>query len=77
MSKSDEQTAADAAPLIFSGSDGVEWSVREHPAGSPVANANGPCLIFESESAIRRVRKIPANWRDLEAAELLRVSWSS
>lgn len=45
----------------------VEWTVYE---------AEGPCLIFESEKIARRVRDVPSRWRDLSDEELIALSWS-
>ena len=36
----------------------------------------GVSLIFESDSAIRRVRNFPPNWGDLSDDELFALSWS-
>ena len=57
-------------PLIFSGPDGVMWSVRE---------VNGPraSLIFHSSDMARRVRKFPENWRQLGAVALMKLSWKT
>jgi hypothetical protein len=43
----------------------------------PFDRRNGASLIFESDSAIRRVRNYPAAWRELSDEELLALSWSA
>lgn len=50
------------------------WIVGERPA-RPFDLPRTPHLVFESDSAIRRVRLFPANWRDLDDAALYALSW--
>ena len=56
-------------------SDGILWLVYEL---GPLAydRRQAPCLIFESDTAVRRVRNYPANWRALSDDELLALSWT-
>jgi len=71
-----EETAReDARPAIVKDASGTRWRVTEVDAhGVPGARGES-CLIFESDSAIRRVWHYPPSWRDLPSQELLRVSW--
>ena len=34
-----------------------------------------PLLVFESESAVRMVRKYPANWRDMSDDAIYALGW--
>jgi hypothetical protein len=54
----------------FVDKQGVSWRVF-HAHGED----DGDCLIFESESACRRVRSFPPDWRALSSEELSRLSW--
>ncbi|HEY2376103.1 MAG TPA: hypothetical protein VGH98_09030 [Gemmatimonadaceae bacterium] len=54
--------------------DGALWLVFELP---PLYDRRQrPSLVFESETAIRRVRDYPANWRSLRDDELFALSWN-
>lgn len=55
--------------------DGELWTVYERAAG-PLDRRQTPSLVFESRSAIRRVRDYPADWRTLSDTALMRLSWS-
>ncbi len=55
--------------------DGDLWTVYERPPDD-VDRRQSPSLVFESRSAIRRVRNYPAEWRSLSDAALTRLSWS-
>ena len=61
--------------LAFHVDDGVAWLVREYAGNSAMANSGGPCLIFESDGVMRRVRGFPANWREIGADALMELSW--
>ncbi|HKW49646.1 MAG TPA: hypothetical protein VJN70_19470 [Gemmatimonadaceae bacterium] len=54
--------------------DGMLWLVYEFL--SEFDRRQTPSLVFESEAAVRRVRNYPNNWRTLNDAELLALSWS-
>jgi hypothetical protein len=55
--------------------DGTQWLVYElRPL--PFDRRSYPSLVFESDSTIRRVRRFPANWRELPDEELFALSWS-
>jgi hypothetical protein len=61
----------------FRDRDGLTWVAHELTVG-PVAWAPAPgCLIFHSESAVRRVWHYPADWHALPDAELEALSWSA
>jgi hypothetical protein len=54
---------------------GRAWQVFERRR----AGADGELvtlLVFESDAAIRCVRRYPANWRELPPDELEALSWS-
>jgi hypothetical protein len=64
-----------ACPHVVKDASGNRWRVTE-VSGRFVPGARGEaCLVFESDSAIRRVWHYPPAWRDLPEPELLRVSW--
>jgi hypothetical protein len=68
--------AADGASgrVIVHDDRGVRWEVSERDAAH-VPGARGPrCLVFMSDSAVRRVWTYPPTWRLLSAAALLAVS---
>ena len=51
---------------------GEGWGVWEDLRPPPI----GPALVFENTRIARRVRKYPANWRELSDAQLFALSWS-
>ena len=52
--------------------EGQDWLIYEL-----VASGTEPAsLVFETELIVRRVKKYPANWRTLDEAALLALSWS-
>ena len=64
---------------------GITWRVHERdcppdlPAPPFAAAGEGRqhrCLVFESETAVRRVWSYPATWRMLSRDELIALSWS-
>lgn len=51
--------------------NGIRWSVRE-AAATHVPGARGErCLIFESDSVIRRLWSYPVDWNEFEEEQLL------
>lgn len=71
-----ERDADDLAPpLTVRDAAGTRWRVTE-VRGQHVPGARGSaCLVFESDSAIRRVWDYPPSWRELPPADLIQVSW--
>lgn len=67
--------SAIAPSIVFTSADGTRWTVRQYADGSPMSNGSGPCLIFECDGIVRRVRTFPDNWRELGSAALLALSW--
>jgi hypothetical protein len=65
-----ESRRADHESRSFVDKQGVSWRVFHRQADGEVDS-----LIFESESAYRRVRTFPADWRALSSEELCRLSW--
>lgn len=61
---------ADARVVIM---DGERWTVYESRLGQ-YDRRSRPHLFFESDSAVRRVREYPSNWRELSDEELARLS---
>ena len=59
----------------FQDAAGVSWRVFELPAGAAAHVSWSPCLIFESDTAVRRVRNFPPHWSALSPLDLERVSW--
>lgn len=55
-------------------SDGELWLVFEL-LPSPFDRRHSASLIFESDSAIRRVRNYPSHWRNLNDEALFALSW--
>ena len=55
-------------------SEGALWLVYE--LASSYDRRHAPCLIFESDNIVRRVRNFPANWRELSDDDLLALSWA-
>ena len=60
----------------FVDADGGHWLVYEQ-AYADYDRRSGVSLIFNSDSAVRRVRHFPANWLELSDAELLALSWKA
>jgi hypothetical protein len=58
----------------FLDAEGTHWHVYER-AFADYDRRSGVSLIFESESAVRRVRHFPVNWHDLSEEELAALSW--
>jgi len=48
----------------------AEWVVREIDAGGVPAASAPRCLVFESESVVRRVWRYPADWESLSDTQL-------
>jgi len=66
---------ADERPRTFRDAAGCTWSAHEVAAGA-VPWAHGPrCLLFGSETVVRRVWDYPPDWRALSDAELEALSW--
>ena len=64
-----------APPHVVKDASGTRWRVTE-VSGQHVPGARGDaCLVFESDTAIRRVWHYPPSWRDLPGADLIAVSW--
>ena len=64
------------APRSFADHDGNRWQVYEK-APADYDRRSGASLIFASETAVRRVRDFPANWRTLSDEQLAELSWKS
>ena len=57
----------------FTDSANRAWVVQETVCRVTLA-APRPCLIFECRVVVRRIYSYPANWRELDAAGLERLS---
>ena len=60
----------------FVDDDGAHWTVYEQAFGE-YDRRSGRSLIFDSDSAVRRVRNYPGNWLELSDRELLELSWKA
>jgi hypothetical protein len=63
------------AAVIFSDRDGEPWQVTELDCGQVPGARGARCLVFMSDSVMRRVWSYPTAWRRLDVAELMEVSW--
>lgn len=66
--------AASREPRRFVDRLSRAWTVREVRAPDPDHAATPTSLVFETECLARRVRHFPANWRELDDAELEALS---
>ncbi len=81
----DRETTSSAEPETHPGGpsttlrlerfDGEQWRVREIDVSRCAGQPQPFVLLFESATAVRRVRQYPANWCDLTATELSALSW--
>jgi len=55
--------------------EGTSWLVYELPP-APFDRRSSTSLVFETESAVRRVRTFPADWRSLGDEALFELSWT-
>jgi hypothetical protein len=51
------------------------WCVYEDE--DPYDRRRGPALIFEGPDVVRRVKRFPPDWRDLDDEALLALSWQA
>lgn len=65
----------DEQRCFFRDGAGCVWNVYEVAAGAVPWAKGRRCLLFDSESAIRRVWRYPPDWRTLSEAELETLSW--
>ena len=71
----EHEAGGSASPHIIKDASGTRWRVTE-VRGREVPGARGEaCLVFECDTAIRRVWDYPSAWRDLPPSDLIRVSW--
>ena len=63
------------AAVNFTDRDGEPWQVTERACGEVPGARGARCLVFMSDSAMRRVWHYPADWRLLDAAALMELSW--
>ena len=50
-----------------------QWCVYEDE--DPYDRRRGPSLIFEGSDVVRRVKRFPENWRELDDETLFALSW--
>ena len=65
-----------SSSVEFYDSEGTLWIVRERDAGRVPGAQGKRCLIFSSDTTIRRVWNYPSDWRDLPASVLRDLSWA-
>jgi hypothetical protein len=69
MSHPDDEVGSNRLPFV--GPDGIRWTVRELVG----AGGDPPCLVFESDGIVRRVRVYPPAWEALGSEALFALSW--
>lgn len=72
----DSSTAVPRDERLFVDADGTRWRVYEQRF-SEYDRRSGLSLIFASDTAMRRVRNYPANWREISESELALLSWQA
>ena len=65
---------SDRPRRAFIDAEHVAWIVRECVAPHDACPRGTRCLIFEAEGRARRVWTYPSNWREMDEAELARLS---
>ena len=68
-----EQLRAERADGRWILVDGQQWRVYEDE--DPYDRRRGPSLIFEGSEIVRRVKRFPDNWRELDDDSLFALSW--
>lgn len=68
---------SDRTPRTFHAAAGDVWSVREVAVGAVPWAHGSRCLLFQPESAIRRVWRFPSDWRGLPDLDLEALSWET
>lgn len=73
--RAERAKVCDRCSRTFLDATGTGWTVTERLCriGS---GAEEPCLLFSSDTSVRRVRHIPPDWRTMTDAELSALSWS-
>ena len=62
-------------PIDYLDRHNVSWRVTERDARRDPGAPSEWCLVFASDSAIRRVWSYPATWRTMSDSELEALSW--
>ena len=68
-----EQLRAERADARWLLIDDGQWCVYED--ADPYDRRRGPSLIFEGLDVVRRVKRFPESWRDLDDESLFALSW--
>jgi hypothetical protein len=76
ISVQSSQDSSTPPSRTFVDDDGAHWTVYEHAFGE-YDRRSSRSLIFNSDSAVRRVRNYPANWLELSERELMELSWKA
>jgi hypothetical protein len=53
----------------------IRWQVDEVASADHPGAKQPRCLVFTSDTTMRRVYDYPADWRTLSESELFAVSW--
>lgn len=61
--------------VFIDGATGHFWCVVEVSTATLPGTRRSHCLIFVTESTVRRVWQYPEHWRALDDAELVTLSW--
>ena len=62
-------------PIDYLDRHNVSWRVTERDARRDPGAPSERCLVFSSDSAIRRVWSYPETWRTMSDSELEALSW--
>ena len=68
-----EKLRAERADARWVLGDGQQWCVYQDE--DPYDRRRGPSLIFEGSDVVRRVKRYPDNWRELDDETLFALSW--
>lgn len=66
-----------ATRLFTDHASGHHWSVVEVSTATLPGARRSHCLIFVTESSVRRVWHYPDDWRALNDAQLVALSWTT
>ena len=62
---------------VYVDARGVSWTVREVVCGDEPWAKGARCLVFATDTAIRRIWRYPADWHRLSDDALETLSWTT